>query len=84
MRFRSFEEAEWLGPEAGLEAVYHSHPVYDLELRLYGGKYDGCKEELHWFTIVFIPQKEEAGAKQTVVIGFLCNRPRDRWFPDTS
>ena len=47
MCFRSFEEAEWLGPEAGLEAVYHSHPVYGLELRLYGGKYNGCKEELH-------------------------------------
>ena len=38
MFVRSFEEAEWLSLEAGLEAVSRSHPVSALELRLYGGQ----------------------------------------------
>ena len=38
MFVHSFEEAEWLSLEAGLEAVSCSHLVYVLELRLYGGR----------------------------------------------
>ena len=50
MLVRSFEEVVRLSLEADPEAVYYSHPVYALELRLYGGRPLCCiaTTEMRW------------------------------------